>query len=58
MAVLTQPPPDEVQSVRPDPHEVTQEPIEHTRLPVQRVPQAPQLLLSLCVLVQVPEHEV
>lgn len=56
--VFTQPAPEAVQSVRPAPHEVTHAPPEHTRMPVQRVPHAPQLLLSLWRLTHTLEHEV
>jgi hypothetical protein len=37
---------------------VTHVPPEHTWLPVQAVPQAPQLFLSLWVLTQAPLHSV
>ncbi len=56
--VFTQPAPVEVQSVRPDPHDVTHEPEEHTRLPEQRLLHMPQLLLSAARFTQVEPQRV
>lgn len=57
LIVLTQPAPTVEQSTVGGEQVVVQELAEHRVPPPQTLPQVPQLLLSLAVLTQVPEHD-